>query len=90
MLLFGCGLVMSILCSLTVVSAWFAPFSLLRDDQGGYSDVRNSILFGAAISTALLTVGPSLFGRGGSRLLLAGGGFMLVIVAYGAVPQNGV
>ena len=89
MLLFGSGLLMSIVCSLTVVSSWFDPFPLLPDGQGGHSDIRNSILFGAALSTALLTIGLALFGRGASRLLLAGG-FVLAIVAYGAALQNGV
>ena len=90
MLLFGSGLLVSVLCSLAVVSSWFDPFPLLPDGQGGYSDIRNSILFGAALSTALLTIGLALFGRGASRLLLVGGGLVLAIVAYGAALQNGV
>ena len=89
-LLFRSGLLMSVLRSLTVASSWFDPFPLLHDGQGGYSDIRNSILFGAALSTALLTIGLALFGRGASRLLLAGSGFVLAIVAYSAVLQNGV
>jgi hypothetical protein len=90
MLLFRSGLLVSILCSLTVVSSWFNPFPLLQDGQGGYSNIRNSMLFAAALSTALLTIGLALFGLGASRPLLAGSGFMLAIVAYGAVLQNGV
>jgi hypothetical protein len=90
MLLFRSGLLVSILCSLTVVSCWFNPFPLLRDGQGGYSNIRNSILFDAALSAALLTIGLAFFGRGASRPLLAGSGLMLAIVAYGAVLQNGV
>jgi hypothetical protein len=66
------------------------PFPLLPDGQGGYSNIRNSILFDAAPSTALLTMGVAMFGRGAPRLLLAGSGFTLAIVAYGAVLQNGV
>jgi hypothetical protein len=90
MLLFGSGLLVSILCSLTVVSSWFNPFPLLADGQGGYSNIRNSILSFAALSTALLTIALALFGRGVPRVLLAGSGFLLAIIAYGAVLQNGV
>jgi hypothetical protein len=81
---------MSILCSVAVGSSWFNPFPLLRDGQGGYSNVRNSILFEAALYTALLTIVLAIFGRGKARLLLAGSGFLLVIVAYAALLSNGV
>ena len=81
---------MSVLCSLAVVCAWFDPFPLLPDGQGGYSDVRNDMLFDAALSAAVLTIGLALFGRGAPRLLLAGGGFLLAIMALAAVLSNGV
>jgi hypothetical protein len=67
----------------------FDYFPLLPDGQGGYSNIRYSILLDAALSTALMTIGLALFGHGASRLLLAASGFMLAIVAYGAVLQNG-
>jgi hypothetical protein len=51
-ILFRCGLLMSVLCSLTVLSSWFDPFPLLPDGHGGYSDIRNGILFTAGFSTA--------------------------------------
>ena len=88
-LLFRCGLFPGALCSLAVVCSWFHPFPLLPDGQGGYSDVRNFILLMASVSAALLTIGLALFGRGASRLLLAGSGFLPAIVGYGAVLSNG-
>jgi len=90
MLLFRCGLVVSILCSVTVVCSWIEPFPLLADGAGGYSDIRESMLFMAALSTAALTIGLALFGRGAPRLLLVGSGFLLMVVAAGAVLSNGV
>jgi hypothetical protein len=89
-LLFRCGLLLSVVCALAVVCCWFDPFPLLPDGRGGYSDIRNSILFKAALSTALLTVGLAMFGRGVARLLLAGSGLLLTIVAFGAFLSNGV
>jgi hypothetical protein len=48
------------------------------------------MLFDAALSTAFLTIGLALFGRGAPRLLLAGGGFTLAIMAFGVALSNGV
>jgi hypothetical protein len=90
LLLFRCGLLLSVLCAVAVVSSWFNPFPLLQDNQGGYSDIRNGILFDAGLFTALLTIVLAIFGRGPARVLLAGGGFLLVIMAYGALLSNGV
>lgn len=81
---------MSILCSLIVVCSWFHPFPLLPDGQGGYSDIRNGMLSLVALSAAFLTIGLAIFGRSAARLLLVGSGFLLTIVAYGALLSNGV
>jgi len=80
----------SIVCSLMVLSSWFNPFPLLPDGRGGYSNIRNSILFDAGLFTALLTVGLAVFGRGRSRFLLAASGLMLVFLASAALLSNGV
>jgi hypothetical protein len=90
MLLFRCGLLASILCSITVACSWLDPFPLVPDGQGGYSDIRNSILFATALLSAVLTMVLALFGRGAPRLLLAGAGFSLTVIGYGALLQNGV
>ena len=88
--LFRCGLLMSIICSLMVLSSWFNPFPLLPDGHGGYSNIRNSMLFDAGVFTAFLTVGLAAFGRGRSRLLLAASGIVLTSVAFVALLSNGV
>lgn len=90
LILFRAGLVMSIICSLMVFSSWFNPFPLLADGQGGYSNIRNSILFDAGLFAAFLTVGLAAFGRGRSRLMLAGSGIVLAVVAFAALLSNGV
>jgi len=88
--LFRCGLLMSIICSFMVFSSWFNPFPLLSDGHGGYSNIRNSMLFDAGLFTAFLTAGLAVFGRGRSRLLLAASGLVLVFVAFAALLSNGV
>jgi hypothetical protein len=88
--LFRCGLVMSIICSFMVFSSWFNPFPLLSDGHGGYSNIRNSMLFDADLFAALLTVGLAIFGRGRSRLFLAASGFVLAFTAFAALLSNGV
>ena len=90
LLLFRCGLLMSVLCAVAVASSWFNPFPLLLDSQGGYSNIRNSILFDIGLFASLLTIALAIFGRGTARILLAGSGFLLVIVACGALLSNGV
>jgi len=90
LILFRCGLLMSVVCSLTVLSSWFNPFPLLPDGQGGYSNIRNSRLFDTGLCTAFLTVGLAAFGRGQSRLLLAASGLVLTLVAFAAFLSNGV
>ena len=89
-LLFRGGLLLSILCSLTVICSWFDPFPLLSDGNGGYSDIRNSLLFMGALSTAVLTIVVAICGRGAARLLLVVSGLVLTIMAYGAFLSNGV
>jgi hypothetical protein len=89
-LLFGCGLLLSVVCAIAVACCWFNPFPLLADGRGGYSNIRNSMLFEAALSAALLTIGLAIFGRGAARLLLAGSGLLLAIMAFGAFLSNGV
>ena len=73
-----------------VLSSWFNPFPLLPDGHGGYSNIRNSMLFGAGLFTAFLAVGLAVFGRGRSRLLLATSGLVLAFVAFAALLSNGV
>ncbi len=90
LILFRCGLVMSIICSFMVFSSWSNPFSLLPDGHGGYSNIRNSMLFDAGLFTAFLTIGLAIFGRGRSRLLLAVSGLVLAFVAFAALLSNGV
>ena len=87
-MVFRCGLLLSILCSLIVVCCWFDPIPLLPDGQGGCSDIWNTILFLVALSTAVLTIGLAIFGRGAARLLLAGSGLLLAIVAFGALLSS--
>jgi hypothetical protein len=84
------GLLMSVLCADAVASSWFNPFPLLQDSQGGYSNIRNSILFDVGLFASLLTIALAIFGRGIARLLLAGSGFLLVVMAYGSLLSNGV
>lgn len=90
LILFRCGLLLSVLCSLAVVCSCFHPFPLLADGQGGYSDLRNGMLYITPFFAALLTIGLALLGRGISRVLLAGSGFLLMAMAYGAALSNGV
>ena len=92
MLLFRSGLLVSTLCSLTVVSSWFVQsiFRCRRMVKGILPISETASFVMKALSTALLTIGLALFGRGASRPLLAGSGLMFAIVAYGAVLQNGV
>jgi hypothetical protein len=88
--LLRCGLLMSIVCSLVVLSSWFNPFPLLSDGHGGYSNSRNSMLFDAGLFTAFSMIGLAMFGRGGSRLLLAASGIVLAFVAFAALLSSGV
>ena len=90
MLLFRGGLPLSILCSLTLICSWFDPFPLLSDGVGGYSDIRNSLLFMGALSTAILTIVVAISGRGAARFLLVVSGLVLTIMTYGAFLSNGV
>lgn len=90
MLLFRGGLLLSILCSLTVICSWFDPFPLFSDGNGGYSDIRNSLVFMGALSTAVLTIVVAICGRGAARLLLVVSGLVLTIMVYGAFLSNGV
>ena len=80
---------MGILCLLAIVCSWFHPFPLLPDGQVGYSDKRNFMLSMIALCAAPLPVFLAIFGRGAPRLLLAGSGFRLVVLAYGALLSNG-
>jgi len=85
LMLFRCGLWVSIACSLMVLSSWFNPFPLLPDGHGGYSNIRNSMLFDAGLFTAFLTVGLAIFGQGRSRLLLTASGVVLAFAAFAAL-----
>jgi hypothetical protein len=89
LLLFRCGLLMSVLSAIAVASSWFNPFPLILDSQG-VLQIRNSILFDTGLFASLLTIALAILGRGTARLLLAGSGFLLVIVAYGALLSNEV
>lgn len=87
--LFKSGVFVGILCAVAVVCSWLHPFPLLSDGQGGYSDRRNFILSLAALYAAPLPILLAIFGRGGARLLLAGSGFLLVVLAYGGLLSGG-
>ena len=89
LILFRCGLLVSVLCSLGGVLAWVQPFPLISDGRGGYSDVRNWTLSIGTLYAAVSTIGLALFGRGAARLLLAGSGLLLATGAYAAILARG-
>jgi hypothetical protein len=66
------------------------PVSSASGQPRGYSNIRNSFLFDIGLFASLLTIALAIFGRGTARILLAGSGFLLVIVACGALLSNGV
>jgi len=88
-MIFRAGLVASCLCAVMTVCCWLAPFPL-ADGNGGYSDVRNDVLYAAAVITALITLVSASFGGRSSRLLLWGAALVQLVLAYLAVLQNAV
>ena len=90
LILFRWGLLMSIVSCLVVTSSWFEPFPLVPDGRGGYSDIRNSMLFDAGLLAAFVTIGLAAFGRGWSRLLLAASAIVVAFVALAALLSKDV
>ena len=89
LLLFNCGLGLSIVCSLAVLLSWLQPFPLLPDGQGGYSDIRNFDLSEGALLASLTTIALAVFGRSVARLILLASGVLLTIGACGAILSRG-
>jgi hypothetical protein len=75
---------------MTTLCSWFAPFPLLADGRGGYSDARNDVLYAVAVILAIVVLVLATFGRRSSRLLLSGTALIQLVIAYLAILQNGV
>jgi hypothetical protein len=88
-ILFGIGLVVSVLCCCFVTLSWIDPFPLVTM-RGGLVDIYEEVFFVGAGCTAVFTILLALFGRRLSRILLIASGLMLFALSYGALLQNGV
>jgi hypothetical protein len=89
-ILFRCGLLMSVLCSLTVLSSWFDPFPPFRMATAATLISGTASFSRPDFPPRSATVGLAVFGRGPSRLLLTGSAVLLAFVAYAALLSNGV
>jgi hypothetical protein len=85
------GVFVAILCGIAVAISWKDPFPLPADGRGGYRVNRWSELsVDAGFWAGMLTVILAFSGRGAGRLLLAGSGILLLVLAYGALLSHGV
>jgi|GEM_PF-5031477 len=70
-LLFRVGVISCVLAAIGTIVCWANPFPLIPWGEGGYqTNSRDEYVFLGSVSTSLLTVILSSFGRGGSRILL--------------------
>ncbi|RZU39294.1 hypothetical protein [Edaphobacter modestus] len=89
-LCFRCGIVLSIFSLLVTMSCWVDPFPLVHTPDGGYSIAWLDLAWKVAFSTASLSIILALFGRSWPRILLIVSGALLLLLAFGALLQNGV
>ena len=90
MVCFQSGVVISILTSLVTMSCWLDPFPLVHFPDGSMSTGWLDLAWGIGFGGAFVSIILALFGRSWSRTLLVLSNFMLVLLAYGSLLQNGV
>src|ERR1035441_5765638 len=80
---FYCGVAISILTSLVMMTCMLDPFPIVRSPDGSESipllDLASSMAYGGALLSIIL----ALFGRGWSRILLAISGAMSALFLLG-------
>ena len=84
------GVMISILTTLVTMSCWLDPFPLVHLPDGSESIRWLEMAWGIGFGGAFVSIILALFGRSWSRTLLVLSGFMLVLLAYGSLLQNGV
>ncbi len=83
--LFGAGVATAIVCLIAVMACLFVRFPMVVGNQGHYLvNPRRTMVLNLAFFTAVLTVALALFGRGIQRMLLVGGGLVLLAFWYSA------
>jgi hypothetical protein len=87
---FQSGVVISILTTLVTMSCWLDPFPLVHLPEGSLSTGWLDLAWGIGFGGAFVSIVLALFGRSWSRALLVLSGFILVLLAYGSLLQNGV
>ena len=90
MVCFQSGVVISILTSLVTMSCWLDPFPLVHLPDGSESISWLDLAWGIGFGGAFVSIILALFGRSWSRTLLVLSGFLLLLLAFGSLLQNGV
>ena len=86
--LFKAGLLTAVLCEVCVALAWFSPFSLRADGQGGFSNSWNGLCLYAAIAGSLLTLVLAFSGVGAARAILFLASILLALLTFAAMLSN--
>ena len=87
---FQSGVVISVLTSLVTMSCWVDPFPLVHLPDGSLSIGWLDLAWGIGFGGAFVSIALAVFGRSWSRALLVLSGFMLVLLTFGSLLQNGV
>src|ERR1700733_4196522 len=80
---FYCGVAISSLTSLVMITCMVDPFPVVHSPNGSDSIPLLDFAYQAAYGGAFLSIVLALFGKGGSRILLALSGARLVLLALG-------
>lgn len=84
-ILFGAGVAAAVVCLIAVMACLFVRFPMILANRGHYLvNPRRTMVLNLAFFTGVLTVVLALFGRGIQRVLLAGGGLVLLAFWYSA------
>lgn len=76
---------MGIVSLIAALACLFVRFPIIPAPQGHYLvNPRRNMMVSIAFFTGVLTVALALFGRGVQRMLLAGGGLLLLGLCYWA------
>jgi hypothetical protein len=89
-ILFNCGLAISILSLLVTITCIVDPFPMAHSPSGGESTPLLDLAYEVAYRGAFLGIILALFGKGRSRILLVLSGTMVLLSALMWAFRNGI
>jgi hypothetical protein len=75
---------------LVTASCWIDPYPLAQTPDGGYSIAWLDRAWTVAFVMPVVSIILALFGRGWPRIMLAFSAVLSLLLAFGALFQNGV